>query len=54
MDNSTGGITKMRPELTEDELKYLASDLTMYKIVRLIFPVYIYIYIYVYPLSFQK
>ena len=32
MDNSMGGITTMRQELTEDELKYLARDLTMYKI----------------------
>ena len=46
MDNSTGGITTMQSELTEDELKYLARDLTMYKIGGLIFPVYMFILCY--------
>ena len=40
MDNSTGGITTMGRELTEDELKYLAGDLTMYKIGRWTYAVY--------------
>ena len=34
MDNSTDGIPTMPRELTEDELKYLARDLSMFRIGR--------------------